>query len=259
MPVVRHDHVSHHYEIDGSDKAPCLILSNALGTSLELWAPQLPVLADHFKLLRYDGRGHGRSSIASGACTVAKFGEDVIALMDHAGIMRAHFCGIALGGMVGLWLAGHHPTRIDRLIVSNTSALVGPAASWDARIQQVRSEGIELIAPSIIERWLTRDFQQHAVHQVGLIRSILLATSAAGYIAGCNAMRDADLRESVGRITCPTLVLGGRFDKTTAPAQTRQLAEHIAGARYLELNAAHLMNWEVAQIYTKLIKEFLLD
>ena len=257
MPAIRHDHLSLHYEIDGSDKSPCLILSNALGTSLELWAPQLPVLADHFKLLRYDGRGHGCSGVASAVCTVAKFGEDVIALMDHAAIERAHFCGIGLGGMVGLWLASHYPTRIERLIVSNAAALVGPAAIWDARIQQVRGGGLDAIAPTIIERWFTRDFQQHAVHQVSLVRSMLLATSVAGYIAGCNALRDADLRNSLDSIECPTLVLGGRFDKTTSPAQSRQLAEHIHHARYTELNAAHLMNWEVAQSYTTLVKDFL--
>ena len=259
MPAIRHDHLSLHYEIDGPDKSPCLILSNALGTSLDIWEPQLPVLSDHFKLLRYDGRGHGRSGVASPTCTVSKFGEDVIALMDHAGIERAHFCGVALGGMVGLWLASHHPSRIERLIVSNTAALLGPSAMWDARIQQVRAGGVEAIAPAVIERWFTRDFQQHATLQVSLVRSMLLATSASGYIAACNALRDADLRDLLHRIVAPTLVLGGRYDKTTSPAQSRQLADHIPTARYVELNAAHLMNWEVAQSYTKLIEEFLLN
>jgi 3-oxoadipate enol-lactonase len=257
MPVLKHDRLSLYFETEGADNAPNLILSNELGTSLNVWAPQIPALSEHFQLLRYDPRGHGRSSIASGHCSIAALGEDVIALMDQAGIQRTHFCGVALGGMVGIWLASHHPQRIERLVVSNTSALAGPAAIWDARIEQVRSGGMEAIADAVIQRWFTRDFQEHAVHQVNLVRKMLVDTSPAGYIAGCMALRDMDLRTSLQAITCPTLVIGGRYDKTTSPAQTRQMAEHIRGARYLELNAAHLMNWEIAQSYTTHLKDFL--
>lgn len=258
MPAIKHDRLSLHFDMDGRADAPHLILSNALGTSLEVWAPQMPILRDYFRLTRYDSRGHGRSGIASGQCTIAQLGEDVIALMDQSGIERTHFCGLALGGMVGVWLASHHPARIERLVVSNTSALAGPAAIWDARIEQVRSGGIEAIAPSVVQRWFTRDFQEHAMRQVSLVRGMLMATSSAGFIAGCTAMRDLDLREELQKIACPTLVMGGRYDKTTSPAQTRQMADHIRDARYLELNAAHLMNWEVAQSYTTHVMEFLL-
>lgn len=257
MPSVKHDHLSLYYEREGTVDAPNLILSNELGTSLNVWAPQVPTLSEHFQLIRYDPRGHGRSSIASAQCSIAVMGEDVIALMDQIGIERTHFCGVAMGGMVGIWLASHYPQRIERLVVSNTSALAGPTAIWDARIEQVRSGGIAAIADSVIQRWFTRDFQEHAVHQVSLVRKMLMETSAVGYIAGCMAIRDMDLRACLQAITCPTLVMGGRYDKTTSPAQTRQMAEHIPVARYLELNAAHLMNWEIAQSYTTHVKDFL--
>ena len=258
MPAIQHDRHSLHFEVDGPTTAPNLIVSNALGTSLELWAPQMPVFIEHFRLLRYDSRGHGRSTIVPGPCSIAKLGEDVIALLDHSGIDRTHFCGIALGGMVGIWLASHFPDRIERLVVTNAAALPGPAAIWDERIEQVKSGGVAAIAPVVIQRWFTRDFQDHAIHQVSLVRSMLMATSADGYVAGCIAMRDMDLRDCLQKIQCPTLVMGGRYDKTTAPAQTRQMADHIPGAQHIELNAAHLMNWEIAQSYTTQVKEFLL-
>ena len=257
MPALKHDHLSLNYEIEGATDAPNLILSNELGTSLTVWAPQIPALSDHFKVMRYDARGHGRSSITSDQCSIAVLAEDVIALMDNAGIERTHFCGVAMGGIVGVWLASHYPQRIERLVISNTSALAGPAAIWDARVEQVRNGGIASIADSVIQRWFTRDFQEHAVHQVNLVRKLLMDTSPTGFIAGCIAMRDMDLRACLQAITCPTLVMGGRYDKTTSAAQTRQMAEHIRGARYLELNAAHLMNWEIAQSYTTHVKDFL--
>lgn len=259
MPAVNHDRLSLYFEIDGPNNAPSVIFSNELGTSLDLWAPQVPVLREHFQMLRYDSRGHGCSTIASNQCSIANLADDVIALMDQSDIERTHFCGVALGGIVGVWLASHYPERIDRLVISNTSALAGPAAIWDARIEQVRTGGMTAIADGIIQRWFTRDFQEHAMHQVSLVRNMLEATSAAGYIAGCIAMRDMDVRDCLRGIKCPSLVIGGRYDKTTSPAQTRQMAEHIQGARYLELNTAHLMNWEVAQSYTKHVKEFLLQ
>lgn len=258
MPVLKHDRLSLYFDREGPENAPNLILSNALGTSLDVWEPQVPALGDNFRLLRYDARGHGRSSIVGGQCSIAMLSEDVIALMDQCGIERTHFCGVAIGGMVGIWLASHYPQRIERLVVSNTSALAGPAAIWDARIEQVCSGGMSAIADDVIQRWFTRDFQEHAMHQVSLVRKMLLATSAAGYIAGCVAMRDMVLRDCLQAIKCPTLVMGGRYDRTISPAQTRQMADHIQGARYVELNAAHLMNWEVAQSYTTHMKDFLL-
>lgn len=258
MPALKHDHLSLHFERDGVDGAPNLILSNELGTSLNIWAPQVPTLSDHFQLMRYDPRGHGSSTIASDQCSIATLAEDVIALMDHAGIERTHFCGVAMGGMVGIWLASHYPQRIGRLVISNTSALAGPAAVWDARIELVRSGGIAAIVDSVIQRWFTRDFQEHAVHQVSLVRNMLMETSPTGYIACCTAIRDMDLRACLQAIACPTLILGGRYDKTISPAQSRQMSEYLRGARYLELNAAHLMNWEIAQSYTTHVKDFLL-
>ena len=258
MPLVVNNNVHLHYQIEGTIGAPFLILSNSLGTSLEIWAPQMPMLLDHFRVLRYDTRGHGQSGVPDGPYSIADMGNDVIALMDHLGIARAHFCGISMGGMIGIWLAANHPGRIDRLVLSNTAALLGPPTLWDARIQQVQQGGMGAIVPAVVERWFTRDFQSHAVRQVNAVRDMLLQTPDAGYIASCQAVRDADMRDSLPHIHTPTLVIGGKLDKATSAAQSRQLAEHIDASLYVELNAAHLSNWEVAQGFTRQVIEFLL-
>lgn len=258
MPTLESSSVNLNYQLEGSADAPCLILSNPLGATLDIWAPQMPSLLEHFRVLRYDTRGQGQSSVPEGPYTIAQMAGDVLALMDHLGIVRSHYCGLSMGGMTGMWLAINHPARIDRLVLANTAPLLGPQSIWDERIEQVRQHGMRAIAETMMDRWFTRDFQQHAVHQVHIVHDMLLHTPVAGYIAGCHAVRDMDLRDSLVNINAPTLVIGGRHDKSTAPAQTRRLAEHINGARYLELNAAHLTNWEVAQSFTANVVEFLL-
>lgn len=257
LPMTDNHNVHLHYEIEGDVSAPILILSNSLGTSLEIWAPQMPALVEHFRVLRYDARGHGQSGVPDGPYSIAEMGADVIALMDHLGIAQAHFCGISMGGMVGMWLAAHHAARIDHLVLSNTAAVLGPPEVWDERIGQVEQGGMNSIVAQVVERWFTRDFQAHAVRQINAVRAMLLETSDVGYVASCMAVRDADLRSDLAKIQAPTLVIGGKHDKATPPALARQLAEQIAGARYLELNAAHLANWEVAQRFTRHVIEFL--
>ena len=247
-----------HYRIDGPVDAPWLILLNALGTSLDIWEPQMPVLQEHFRILRYDTRGHGKSVMRNGAASLADLSEDVIDLMDHLGIARAHCCGSSLGGMTALWLAIHHPARIERLVVSNAAPLLGPPSVWDSWIEQVRQMGVKAIIPLLIDRWFTRDFERHAAHQVGVVREMLLQTSPTGLIAACTAIRDMDLRDSLSCINVPTLVIGGKRDRMTPPAQTRRLAAQINGACYVELNAGHLPNREVAQRFNAEVIVFLL-
>ena len=257
MPLNASHDVHLHYQIEGENGAPFLILSNSLGTSLEIWAPQMPALLEHFRVLRYDARGHGQSGVPDGPYTITQMGTDVIALMDHLGIAQAHFCGISMGGMVGIWLAAHHRARIDHLVLSNTAPLLGPPELWDARIAQVAQGGMSSIVLEVVERWFTPDFQAHAVRQISAVRDMLLQTPDAGYIASCIAVRDADLSDCLAQILVPTLVIGGKHDRATSAAQCRQMAEQIHGARYIELNAAHLGNWEVAQGFTRQVIAFL--
>jgi 3-oxoadipate enol-lactonase len=260
MPYFETDNLRLNYQVEGAEGArlaPWLILSNSLGTELGMWAPQMPALLKHFRVLRYDTRGHGQSSVPAGPYTIAQLGGDVIALMDHLKIERAHFCGLSMGGMIGMWLGANEPTRIDRLVLCNTAALIGPAEIWNARIAKVNSEGMAPIVPAVLDRWFTAGFQQRALKEIGEVRQMLLDTPAAGYTANCAAVRDMDQREGLGGIKAPTLVIGGTHDLATPPKDSKLVAERIPGARYVELDAAHLSNWEKPDEFTGHLVDFL--
>lgn len=246
------------YQLDGPDDAPVLILSNSLGTTMAMWLPQLPALTEHFRVLRYDTRGHGLSDVTPGPYTIAQLGRDVLSLMDALKISRAHFCGLSMGGMTGIWLGVHASTRIDRLALCNTSAAIGVPEVWNTRIAKVRQDGIESIVDSVLERWFTADFLLHAPAQVDRVRQMLSSTPAEGYIANCAAVRDMNQRADLAKIVAPTLVIGGKYDNATPPEHGELIAKSIAGAKYTELNAAHMSNWEVAQAFTQQLLDFLL-
>jgi 3-oxoadipate enol-lactonase len=181
-----------------------------------------------------------------------------VALLDGLNIPSAHFCGLSMGGMTGIWLGVNAPDRIGRLVLCNTSAAIGVPEVWNARIAKVKQDGMESIIDGVLERWFTADFLVHATAQVERVRHMLRNTSAEGYVANCAAVRDMDQRSELSRITAPTLVIGGRHDKATPPEHGELIARAIPGAKYVELNAAHLSNWEVAQAFTQQLLSFLL-
>ncbi len=259
MPIVDTGKGKLHYQIEGSSEAPILVLSNSLGTTLDMWLPQMPALLEHFRVLRYDTRGHGRSEVTPGPYTIDQLGADVVAILDQLHIARAHFCGLSMGGMTGMWLGIHAPNRIDKLVLCNTSAAIGVPEMWNARIEQVRQEGMQSVIPAVLARWFTEDFLTHAPAQVERVKAMLAATSVEGYVANCAAVRDMDQRSALSRITRPTLVIAGRYDTSTPPEHGEFIAKAIASARYVELNAAHLSNWEVAQSFTQQLLNFLTD
>ncbi len=245
------------YQLEGRADAPYLVLSNALGAGLDMWAPQMPSLLEHFRILRYDARGHGQSGVPPGPYTIAQMGGDVLALMESLNIKRAHFCGLSMGGMVGMWLAAKHPERIDRLVLCNTGARVGTNELWETRIETVNKGGMEAVVPAVISRWFTADFMARVPAKVDLVRRMLLQMPAAGYAAGCAAIRDADLRELVRNVVAPTLVIAGMRDKSTPPQDSKLVAERIPGALYAELKTAHLSNWEAPQSFVTKVIAFL--
>ena len=246
-----------YYELEGRDDAPLLVLSNSLGTTLDMWAPQMPALLQHFRLLRHDARGHGRSDVTPGPYTIAQLGEDVLALMDHLGIARAHFCGLSMGGMIGMWLGTHHAHRLDRLVLCNTAAKIGTPDTWNPRIAKVEAEGMASIVDIVLDRWFTAGYRQRAPEQVAIVRDMLLDTAPAGYSANCAAVRDMDLRADIMSIGVPTLVIAGTHDGSTPAADGRAVADAIPGARYVELDAAHLSNWEQSEQFTQALLGFL--
>lgn len=247
-----------HYRIDGERGAPPLVLSNSLGTDLTMWDPQIPEFAQRFRVIRYDTRGHGQSTVTPGPYSVEQLGRDALGLMDALGIERAHFCGLSLGGMTGMWVAVHEAYRIDRLVLANTAARIPGADAYNTRIQRVRAGGMADITPAVLERWFTAGFIARHPESVALTRTMLEHCPAEGYIGGCCAVRDMDQRADIPAITRPTLVIAGTHDLATPPSEGRYLAEHIAGARYIELPTGHLSNIEAAPLFTAAVLDFLL-
>ena len=244
------------YQLDGAQDAPVLMLSNSLGTDYHMWDAQAPALQRHFRVLRYDGRGLGASAVPPGPYTIEMLGRDTLALLDALAIQQAHYCGLSLGGMVGMWLAVHVPERIDRLALCNTAALMGPPRLWDTRIEGVRREGLAAMSASIVARWFTPSFFEREPAVAEAMRQMLARSPTEGYIACCEAIRDMDQRAILPRIRARTLVIAGSFDAAATPEDGRYLAETIPGASYLELATAHLSNIEAPQPFTDALVRF---
>ncbi len=248
-----------HYEIDGPLEGPLLVLSHSIGTTTGMWSHVGPKLAKHFRVLGYDTRGHGDSSVPVGPYTIADLGNDVLALLDALDIRRCIFCGLSLGGMTGIWLGIHAPERLEKLILANTAARIGTHESWNARIRAVERGGMALIADAVLERWFTREFRQDSPEIVAPVRKMFLDTPPDGYVACCAAIRDADFTEDVKAISIPALVIAGRDDPATPPGDGRVLARNISGARYMELETAHLSAVENPEGFSAAVHEFALD
>ena len=256
MPFVDREGARLYWRIEGHPGRPALVLLNSLGTDHSLWDPVMPGLLRHFRVLRTDKPGHGASSARPGEYTIEQLGRDVLAAMDAAGVRRAHLCGVSIGGMIAMWLAANAPGRIDRLVLSNTSAKLAPEGFVE-RIRTVREGGIAAIADTILGRFFTPEFVARADERFHSVRTTLLQVDPAGYIGCCAALRDMDLRPLLARIASPTLVVTCRDDASTPAAMGEAIAAAIPGAQRIELTLAHLPFVEAPQRYTTQVVEFL--
>ena len=224
-----------HHRLDGPEDAPVLVLSNSLGTDLGMWDAQLSSLAGHFRLLRYDQRGHGRSPAPPGPYTIAELARDVLALLDRLGLERVSFAGVSMGGMSGMWLAINAPERVERLALCCTSSHLPPQEMWTERAATVRARGMEAVVDAALERWFTPRLAEVRPDVVERTRRTLLDTPAEGYAGCCEAIGSHDLRGELGSIRGPTLVLSAAGDPATPPEHGRQIAAGIDGARFVVL------------------------
>jgi 3-oxoadipate enol-lactonase len=248
-----------HYELSGRDGAPVIVLSNSLGTTLQMWDPQMDALNARFRVLRYDTRGHGRSDVPPAPYSIDELGRDVVALIDSLDIERVHFVGISMGGLTGQWLGVHAANRLDSLVVANTAARIGTSEGWRSRATLVRKQGMREVADGAAARWFTAGFAAEQRATVDNLTRSLRASSPDGYAACCDALADADLRESIERIACPTLVIAGRHDPVTTVDDARFIAARVPGARLAELDASHLSNIEAAAAFNDALLRFLGD
>jgi 3-oxoadipate enol-lactonase len=218
---------------------PVLVLGNSLGTTRRVWQEQEPALAAHFRLLSYELPGHGGAASPPGV-SIASLGAGVLGLLDEHGVDQAAYCGVSLGGMVGMWLAARVPDRITSLGLICTSAYLPPAEGWQGRAGKVLAEGIASVAEQSIGRWFTPSFVKSAPALVDSFRADLLAVDTAGYASCCLAIADMDLRGDLPSIKAPTLVISGAQDPAIPPEHGAAIAAGISGARQLVVEGAHL-------------------
>jgi 3-oxoadipate enol-lactonase len=256
MPFVDVGELRTHYALTG-DSEPVLVLSNSLGTDLSMWDPQMAELQRRFRILRYDTRGHGQSSVTPGNYSIEQLGRDVLGLLDSLRLDRVHFCGLSMGGMIGIWLGVHAPSRLHRLVLSNTAARIGTKEMWNARIATLRKDGMKSVAAAVIERWFTPGFRASSAEKVAQAQRMLDKSPPEGYAACCAAIRDMDQREAVAEIKAPTLVIYGGNDPVTPASEAHFPTERIGGAVEVELAAAHLSNVEQAAAFTEAVRDFL--
>jgi 3-oxoadipate enol-lactonase len=249
------------HEWHGPPGAPAVTLSHPLGATLRIWDAHVPALTPRFRVLRYDTRGHGGSEVPPGPCTLEQMADDVVGLLDAAGIARTHFVGMSMGGLVGMTLALTHPDRVRSLVLCDTTACYGPAleAMWRERLRVAETAGMteELIGRTVAV-WFTPDFLARGKAQVDRVREMLRRTDPRGYAAAIRAIGFVDLRPRLGAIRCPTLVVVGEDDPGTPPAMAREIADRIPGARLEVLpGARHAAVVERAEEFTRLLLEFL--
>lgn len=252
------DGLSIRYEDGGGDR-PVLLLSNSLGTRLEMWDPQMPDFSSRFRVVRYDKRGHGESEVRVGPTSFARLTRDAVELLDHLGIAKADWCGLSMGGMSGMWAGTHHGDRFGRIVLCNTAASMPTADMWNQRIALVKTQGLAPLIPTIVDRWFTKRFQDSGRAAVARVVDMLNTTAPEGYAACSAAIRDMDQRWPIRSISHPVLVISGTHDGSTPPERGREIAAAIPGARYVELDAAHLSNIEQERAFTAAVMDFLKD
>jgi 3-oxoadipate enol-lactonase len=250
MPVIQSNGCALNVVVDGNERAPALIMSSSLGTDHSMWAPQVERLAQQFRVVRYDRRGHGKSSVPPPPYTMEMFGRDVLAIMDGLGIQRASWCGLSMGGMVGQWLGAHAPERFDRLILCNTSSYYADKAVWADRINAVKSGGMGPMAEGVIARWFTPGFIAREPQVVARLQTLVRNTAPDGYIGCCMAIRDMDHREILHKISAPTLIIAGKHDMATTVENAEFIRDRITGSKLVVLDAAHISNVEQAEKFT---------
>jgi len=259
MPMINADDGCPIYvEVEGRDEAPALILSNSLGTNLRMWDDQAPEFAKHFRLVRYDRRGHGQSGVPQGPYSMERFGRDVLAIADALDIETFNWCGLSMGGMVGQWLGANAPDRVEKLVLSNTNSFYPDKAPWNDRIKFVTEKGLAAMVDTNMQRWFTEGFRKRAPQTIDRMRDIFVTTKIPGYVACCQAIAAMDFRDSNTNIEAPTLVIVGSQDVATPPSAGEAIKNQIEGADIVSLEAAHISNMEQPEAYTKAVLNFLL-
>jgi len=257
MPTIDVNGCPLNVEIEGREGAPVLMLGNSLGTDLHMWDDQAGEFAKHFRLIRTDRRGHGKSGTSKGPYSFDLFGRDIVAILDALKIRKINWCGLSMGGMDGQWLGANAPDRVEKLVLANTNFYYADKGPWNDRIKTVRENGLAKLVGPNMARWFTKGFIARAPQTIERMTKMFLGSNLDGYLACVEAVRDMDFRTSNPRITTPTLVIVGKHDPATPPAAGEEIARQIKGAKLVSLDAAHISNVEQPKAFTEAVLSFL--
>ncbi len=257
MPILIIDGHPFAVRTDGPPEAPVLLLSDSLSSDTTMWDDQVPHWARRWRVVRYDTRGHGETPASPRPYTIERLGRDALGVLDALGIARADFCGLSLGGMVGMWLATYAPERLGRAVLANTSAHMGPLDLWNGRIALAREGGMEATVEPTVKRWFPQAFHERAPATIERMRAMIRRTTVEGYVGCCEAIRDMDQRASIRAIRIPVLVIIGANDPATTPEAGRAIHASIPGAALTVLDAAHISNVEQPAAFTAAVEAFL--
>ncbi|CUR59746.1 3-oxoadipate enol-lactonase [metagenome] len=230
-----------HHVVTGREDAPVVVLSNSMGADLRMWDGVVAALEEHFRVVRYDTRGHGTSPTAPGPYSMDDLADDVVALLDRLGVEKAHLVGLSLGGMTGIRLAARDPERIDRLVLLCTGAFLEAGPGYTERAAHVRAEGTGSVAEGVVSRWFTPAYLEQHPDVRAYHEAMCAATSAEGYAGSCEAIAAMDLRPDLPQVKAPTLAIAGEDDPATPPRYLREIAENVPDGRLVVVpDAAHL-------------------
>ena len=259
MPFIERGGCRVYWRLEGRDDRPVLVLSHALGLDHGMWSPQAADLQAHFRVLRYDTRGHGASGTSPGDCSIEQLGRDALAVADAAGASTFAFCGLSLGGMIGQWVAAHAPERLTHLVLANTSPRLTDPALMEARRRAALEGGMAAVADMAMARFFSPGTLAVRPAPVDWARRTLLASDPVGYAGCCAAIRDMDHVPLLAHVRVPTLVIGGDLDVAMPwEAHGAVLAGAIPSARVARLPAAHISNLERPRTFTAALLDFLL-
>ena len=259
MPTIQSNGCPINVVIEGPENAPVLMLSNSLGTTHAMWQPQLEAFKRHFRLVRFDRRGHGGSGVPKGPYTMEGLARDALAVLDGLGLKKVNWCELSMGGMEGMWLGANAPERFERMVLCNTSAQFPDSKIWDDRLRFARENGLAAMVGANMERWFTLGFREREPKTIAWITEMFLTTPLEGYIACGEAVRDMDHRALLPSIKVPTLVIAGRHDPATTLQAGEYLRDHIPGVAFTVLEAAHISNVEQPAAFSNAVLGFLLQ
>lgn len=257
MPHLQIHDNSIFYQRSGIAGAPAIVLAHALGMDANMWLPQIATLEQHYDVIRYDLRGHGKSSVTTGPYTLSQLGNDVIDLIDGLALNKVVFCGLSIGSGIAQWLALNAPQRLSAIVLCNSAAKFGVAEIWDQRIAAVVAGGMAGFVENFIDRGFSPAFRNANPQLIASLHQQFIGCSAEGYVAACAAARELDFTDRLRSISLPTAIIAGSKDTSTTLKDARYLQSQIVGSTLFEIPGAHISNIEAVTDFNQALLQFL--